>query len=74
MKCPYCEDIVDGIKPDRECSTCGAFEKINDNGNPMWMRNGKILSAPVEESEAYEDALKQAESARVAINNIKSDP
>lgn len=37
---------------------CGAEKKLHTTGNPIWMLNGRVISAPVEEKEAYDRRIR----------------
>ena len=71
MRCFLCLTIVEGPIGHRECPKCHVFEKINENGNPIWMKNGKIISAPVEEQQAYDDMLTTKEAIEKALRGSK---
>lgn len=51
MKCISCGKEMDSLA----CGFCGAEKKLNKtSGNLLWMKNGRVISAPVEEEEARE--------------------
>ena len=43
---------------------CGAEKKLNPSGNPIWILNGRIISAPVEEQEAYDKRIRDYPSTK----------
>ena len=61
-------NLVDDDRQGRICLTCGAYQSLNpESGNVVWMRAGRVISAPVDMLQA-----KQRHDERYGTNHAGS--
>jgi len=54
MICFACEN---NILTGTICNLCGAEKKLNSAGNATWFKDGRAISAPIEEEAAYQQRI-----------------